>query len=306
MTVSKFQDKLIKNIETRSSFKILNVEIPPQGMSSKVFFIKIANDKEIAVKYGKNAIDDVPALKLIQNSKIKIPIPKLYDFFEFEDTTVILMERIQYPLLDSIPVNQMERYIPSMIENLKKLHKITSYKPRLLTREDKETTWRDILLSIFNGDSFNWEEIASRKFLNHDLIQISVKRIKEKICNTYFPSGPYSLIHTDFNQRNLFVDLKSDQIKGIIDWEEAMFGDPIYDFARVRMLIWHFNLGEETIRNYYSTMKYTREEKERENLYWLSRVIQYLGWYSEEPNDFNLGRIQLHQKFLKEYDWNQK
>ena len=82
-----------------------------------------------------------------------------------------------------------------------------------------------------------------------------------------------------------------------------MFGDPIYDFARVRMYIWHFNLDDNILRQYYELVAFTHEEKNREELYWLSRVIEYLAYYSEELNDFNLGRIKLHQEFLRQYEW---
>src|SRR5690606_5572439 len=124
-----------------------------------------------------------------------------------------------------------------------------------------------------------------------------------KINNTDLPENNFSFLHTDFNQRNLFVDPNSDEITGIIDWEEAMFGDPLYDFARVRMYIWHFDLGEDVVENYYKLLEYTEEQKKLEELYWLSRVIQYLGWYSEELNEFNTGRIKLHQDFLRNYIW---
>lgn len=110
-------------------------------------------------------------------------------------------------------------------------------------------------------------------------------------------------MHTDFNQRNLFVDLKSDEIKGVIDWSEAIFGDPIYDFARVRMYIWHFNLGEDVIEKYYKLVDFDQKQKNLEQIYWLSRVIEYLAYYSEELNEFNIGRIKLHQNFLENYDW---
>lgn len=106
-------------------------------------------------------------------------------------------------------------------------------------------------------------------------------------------------MHTDFNQINLFVDPNSREIAGIIDWGEAIFGDPVYDYARIRLFIWHFNLGFEVLENYYQLLSYTAEQKELENLYFLSRVIEYLAYYSEELNEFNVGRIKLHQNYLE-------
>jgi aminoglycoside phosphotransferase (APT) family kinase protein len=107
-------------------------------------------------------------------------------------------------------------------------------------------------------------------------------------------------LHTDFNQRNLFVDSGISDLKGIIDWSEAVYGDPIYDFARIRMLIWHFDLGSEVMEKYYKIMQYNKNERFLDSLYFLIRVIEYLAYYSEELNDFNVGRIQLHQRYLRE------
>jgi len=183
------------------------------------------------------------------------------------------------------------------------LHNIKSIKPGLLINREKETTWKDIILSIFNGEDFDWEEVSTRKGVNKELILFSVERIIDLVQSTDLDLENYSMLHTDFNQRNLFVDPRKNEIAGIIDWEEAMFGDPLYDFARVRMYLWHFNLDDSVVSEYYKMQNYTQLQKQKEDLYWLSRVIQYLAWYSEELNEFNLARIDLHQNFLKEYNW---
>lgn len=104
---NEIQQNIINHIEKQLNIKTVGVEIPPQGMSSKVFFITGEDGTEIAVKYGKDAINDISALQLIQKEKINIAVPKIYGYFKFENTSVILLERIKYPLLDSIPVNQM-------------------------------------------------------------------------------------------------------------------------------------------------------------------------------------------------------
>lgn len=303
MLATDFQKKLVQFIEKQLNFKINDIQIPPQGMTSKVFFIMNEQNQEYAVKYGADAMNDVPAFELLSKNDVQIPVPQLIKSFIFEDIPVVILSKINFPLLESVPVQRMSNYIPSMINNQKKLHSIKSSKPELLIEPDSNKTWKEIMLSVFEGGEFDWTEVATREGLDKDLITNSVSNIIKKLNNTNFDLKEYSFLHTDFNQRNLFVDPDSDEITGIIDWEEAMFGDPIYDFARIRMYIWHFDLGEETIDKYYELLNYTPEEKKRDNLYWLSRVIQYLGWYSEELNEFNVGRIKLHQDFLRNYNW---
>lgn len=166
--------------------------------------------------------------------------------------------------------------------------------------------WKKIISAKFNGEDENldWQEIAQRSSLNKNLVLQSVDNVIKKIEKFEFIDRSYSLLHTDFNQRNLFVNPKTSDIAGIIDWGEAMFGDPIYDFARIRMYIWHFNLNNNVLKEYYGLLPFTSYEKKLEELYWVIRVIEYLAYYSEEMNEFNIGRIKLHQDFLRNYDWN--
>lgn len=303
MEHKEFRTKLISHIENLLAKKVVATSTPPQGMTSQVFFIKLDNGAEYAVKYGEDAMNDVPALKLIGEKKVDIPIPKLIGHFVFEEVPVIVLQKISFPLLDSIPVAQMARYIPSMVRTLQSLHQVKSDSPRLLMEPESTKTWKQMLLATFEGETFDWQEVASRVGVDKDLILHSVDKIISRINKAELPNSDFALLHTDFNQRNLFVDPDRDVITGVIDWEEAMFGDPIFDFARVRMYIWHFNLGPAVENAYYAQLNYSPAERERDHLYWLFRVVQYLGWYSEELNEFNTGRIKLHQAFLREYDW---
>jgi hygromycin-B 4-O-kinase len=300
-----FQKRLVAYIESNynSGSLLEDIEPPPQGMSNSVFFIKFSNGTDCAVKYGTNAMKDVPALELIAKKQINIPIPALIASFVFEDIPVILLQRINFPLLESVPVKEMSKYGPSMVRNLKELHKIKSESPGLLANKKDGETWKGMMLSIFDGGDIDWKEVAGRDSLDGGLVLTSVEKIKKKIEHTAFNLKEYSLLHTDFNQRNLFVDPKSHEISGIVDWEDAMFGDPIYDFARVRMYLWHFNFSETAIHDYYDLMNFSADQKKLEDLYWLSRVIQYLAWYSEELTDFNLSRIRSHQEYLRNYSW---
>lgn len=109
MDKSTFQSRLIKYIEKNLRIKVLETEIPPQGMTSQVFFIQIDNGEEYAIKYGQDAMKDVPALELIIEKSISIPVPKLITSLVFEETPVVILEKVKYPLLETIPVNEAAR-----------------------------------------------------------------------------------------------------------------------------------------------------------------------------------------------------
>lgn len=305
MILNDFQQKLILHIEhtLNSGIPLKNIDFPLQGMSSSVFFINLTDGTKCAVKYGNDAMKDLPAIDLIVEKQIDIPVPIPVASFVFDGVPVIILKRIQFPLFESVLIEEMPRYIPSIVKNLNKLHKIKSDNPGRIGKEYDGKTWKGMLLSIFNGNDFDWTEVAKRPSLDTELVLTSVSNIIKKIKDTDFTLKEYSLLHTDFNQRNLFVNPLSQEIAGIIDWEDAMFGDPIYDFARVRMYLWHFNFNQKIITDYYNLVNFSHAQKSLEDLYWLSRVIQYIAWYSEELTEFSLSRIKLHQDYLRKYVW---
>lgn len=70
MTINRFINNLIKEIEIQLKVKIQNTSIPPQGMTSQVFFVAIDNGDEYAIKYGEDAMKDVPAFELIGEKNV--------------------------------------------------------------------------------------------------------------------------------------------------------------------------------------------------------------------------------------------
>ena len=295
--------ELLKKISKELKISIIEKGKPPQGMDSEVFSIVDGNKKEYVIKIGEGVSTDIEAYKLIEKEGLNIPVPMIYLTTSFDNTPVLVMEKMKYPLLESVDKETMHWYISSMIETQKMIHTINSERTGYITDENEKRNWKEFHLSKFDStdEYLKWDEISKRDGLDIDLILRSVDRFISKFSKVEIKEGNYSLLHTDYNQRNLFVNPKTKTIAGIIDWGESMFGDPIYDFARIRMLIWHFNLGNSVADEYYSLRNYTKEEKELDELYWVSRVIEYLAYYSEELNEFNRGRIEMHEEFLREY-----
>jgi aminoglycoside phosphotransferase (APT) family kinase protein len=299
-----FEQRLTGYIHETLSYegKKQYVSHPPQGMSSSVIFVHL-NGNEYAVKYGKDATKDVPAIVLIKERLPHFPVPVILTHFVFEEIPVVVLQKVEFPLLDSVSKDDIPHYIPSMVSVMKELHTIKSEKPYVVSGNKDLVSWKDYMLAQFDGTTIDWSEVLQRNTLDHDLVASSLQQCVAAINKQVVPLPEYALLHTDFNQRNLFVDPKNRVISGVIDWEDAVFGDPLYDFARIRMFIWHFGLSEDAIHAYYNALELTSVEMKRERLYWVSRVVQYLAWYSEEETDFNLSRIALHENFLRTYEW---
>jgi aminoglycoside phosphotransferase (APT) family kinase protein len=296
-------DNILNKITKELNISITKITESPKGMDSEIVSFLDENNKEYVVKIGEGVEMDIRAYDLIKKNNLNIPIPKVYLKASIDDIPVLVMEKIQFPLLESVAKEEIPLYIPSMIESLRVIHSIGSDRVGYITNNDERRNWKEFHLSKFDStdEYLKWDEISKRKGLDKDLILKSVDMYISKFLKVGIREDNYCLLHTDYNQRNLFVNPKTNNIAGIIDWGESMFGDPIYDFSRIRMLIWHFDLGDKVVDEYYSLMSYTKEEKELDELYWVSRIIEYLAYYSEELNEFNRGRIEMHEGFLRGY-----
>lgn len=196
---------LISEIQEVLGQKIQSISVPPQGMDSEVFVIKLESSIEYAIKYSKYAKQDFFVLQLLQKQKIDIPVPKVITFFEFENKYVLVMQKIESTLLDLIPVNGRSRYIPSMLKNLKKLQMIKSQKAGFVDDLDFHGDWKDFLLSKYspNNPIYKWEEVLQRKLVDSVLLKKAIEKIQAEIQNADLPKSDYALLHTDFNQKKL-------------------------------------------------------------------------------------------------------
>lgn len=301
MDVKLLPQNLKKRIEKILKMKIIQVLPTRQGMDSNVFMIRTDIGKEMIIKISTSVKNDFIAINLIKNNRIDIKVPEIFCYLENSGEELLVMEKINSIMFEDMPDKENPLYLISMIDTLKKIHTIKSHNISL--EGNNKLTWKDYLLGKLEYESseFNWSTIMKRDGVDNELIGRSIESIRKKIVKENLVENNYSLIHTDFNQRNLFVDANSHKINYVIDWSEAMFGDPLYDFARIRMLIWHFNLGEKTEKAYFDYLNLNDQEKYIEELYLYFQILIYINWYSETKNDFNDSRLGLHQLFLRRY-----
>jgi hygromycin-B 4-O-kinase len=86
----------------------------------------------------------------------------------------------------------------------------------------KFATWRAFLLSVLTPKDDQWPLVRERSdpHLVDDLIH-AVERL------TAHCPEERRLIHADFGSNNVLTDGQS--ITGVLDWEEAAYGDPVFD-----------------------------------------------------------------------------
>jgi aminoglycoside phosphotransferase (APT) family kinase protein len=262
---------------------------PKQGLSSAVFFLKFSTGREIVVKYGDCVDKDLLYIKLINENRLGVEVPEIYGYFQIDNIHILLLEKIKGKLFGDVERDDLPKYFDTVISTLQELHKL----------KKKENNWKQYLSDIFNGKTINWDEVLERKMVDKNLLQSSLQKIKEIINNLDFEDKETSLLHTDFNQSNLFIEEKTFKITGVIDWEEAVFGDPVYDYARFHLHLWHREVDKNIINNFLEQLNLNNTQKKNEKMYFLFFVLHYIAYYSESSDEFRIQRVKTHQDFLR-------
>lgn len=294
-----FVNQLLKMIPD----EIVEISLPKQGADSIVFFVKTISGKQFAIKTGVDVNYDISALKLLSSHSIKF-IPQVYSTYAFNNLSVLITEKIEAPLYQDIPQSEKGLYLESIIDRAKSIQLITNPYTGLIDDclTEKGESWDNYLVSKYNGKHryFNWSEIYKREGVKQSIVERSIKNIIRRIADLQ-PLTSYSLIHSDLNQRNLFVNKETHTVVSIIDWTESLFGDPLFEFARVRMNI-RFNQPENE-EYFLSLLSLSESEIKTEQLYFDIHMLDYVNWYSESWNktDTRNYRLEFILDYLEKY-----
>jgi hygromycin-B 4-O-kinase len=118
-------------------------------------------------------------------------------------------------------------------------------------------SWRDYLAAVIadqaEGYYQNWHALFRDSFLEREVYEVVYRRmlrLAERL------PAERALIHNDYWFENILAD--GERITGVIDWANALYGDPLYDVARLGWGAawpgwWHAD-GEALLRARYGAM----------------------------------------------------
>ena len=87
-------------------------------------------------------------------------------------------------------------------------------------------SWRDFLNSIAHDPRYDWPAVS--RLLRTDKIKPLLEWLTGLVEQCPEIRG---LVHGDFGSNNVLTD--GSRITGIVDWSEALIGDPLYDLANI-------------------------------------------------------------------------
>jgi hygromycin-B 4-O-kinase len=87
-------------------------------------------------------------------------------------------------------------------------------------------TWKDYVLAIARPDEYDWSMVSARPVMPQILPLLDELERCAEHCREH-----RGLVHGDFGSNNILIDKQ--RVTAVIDWSEALIGDPIYDVANI-------------------------------------------------------------------------
>ncbi|MFH1253611.1 MAG: aminoglycoside phosphotransferase family protein [Candidatus Uhrbacteria bacterium] len=292
--------KILKTAADLLKENFIDFEFVVDGVDSVVCKVKTESGASLVIKVGPNADADAFVLRKLEGRNIKVP--HLLGETKLQQGgrvyPLIVMTCFSGELFKDIAVAERPGYIKEILEEFNKVHSVKSPGRAgyiLDVIGGKESSWKDYLLRNLTGENleFDWKKVFSFKNVNPELVERALKQAKEKVL-VLSDDIELRLIHTDINGANIFV--KDGHLEGIIDWSDAKFGDPLFDLGRFRMNIRN-RMDENTLQAYYEAVNLSDVEINREKIYYLINVLEYINWYVEYGWE---DMVLLQMELLKE------
>ncbi len=210
-------------------------------------------------------------------NSLEIPIPKIIDIGQMEDGQYfVISERVDGELFKNLDDEEFDKNLPSLFSTLKFIHSIDvsdkiGYGKFNAEGVGETKTWKEYLLKV--------DEYAVHMFdnsmLEKDVWDKIYKRFVELLH--FCPEEKY-FVHGDYNFGNLFS--KNEKIVGVIDWEGSMYGDFLYDIARLQFFAKDFDYEKAYLDLCNKTGKKIENFKERMLCYKLRMGLSSLSFYA--------------------------
>jgi hygromycin-B 4-O-kinase len=164
-----------------------------------------------------------------------LPIPEVLDIGRLDDTHAFCVSR-------RMPGGRLQdldgRRLPQLVDpSLRLLNRISGADIRETDgfgRFDAKgigpyACWHDFLTSITDPRRYDWAQID--RTADMPTVRMLCRLVKE--LTAHCPEERH-LVHGDFGSCNVLTD--GQHITAVIDWDRALFGDPLYDVAN--LLFW--------------------------------------------------------------------
>lgn len=200
------------------------------GDWSKAYSFMLDGNKMV-IRFGAYRDDFEKDRAMSAYSTEKLPIPRVVEVGETESGFYAVSEWAPGKPLDALSGPEIELVLPQLLDALYELQKLDhSDAQRVgLWRPDGEgPKWGDELLSVAEPRErlAGWRERLDASPYGARVFDEGVAKLRQLAPKLPEYRG---IVHNDLLNRNVLVD--AGKLTGVIDWGNALYGDPLYDIA---------------------------------------------------------------------------
>lgn len=208
------------------------------GADHLIVFAMTPSDSPVVIKIGDDAATDAYVLELLADRIIPVPHVLASGYISYKGQSYPTTSMTRSPGAELANCADMGRWLCPLLNLMHAAHRVTRVDgagpvSAILQRRPPRT-WRTYLADVLTGeeDGFDWASIAESPWVDEKILHVTIARLLEELEHLPEPEQ-YHLLHGDMNPYNVLVT--DEGISGLIDWSYARFGDPLFDFARLRM-----------------------------------------------------------------------
>lgn len=266
-------------------------------VDGKTAVLKVAPRSDVGVmRYEENLMEIEATVLQIASGINGVPAPNV--LYRKQDATLIENDFFFMEFVAGVPLDKLrpqltreqEKSIASDLGAItQKLNGVVGPRFGSISQAEKQfSNWRDAFLFMIKE---LLDDAADAQILLPFSYDAIIRQVEThgKILNAV--ASP-SLVHKDLWSGNIFVDPDTMEITGIVDFERAIYGDPLLE------LVCGFVLENKTfLMTYLGRTELTREESVRVTLYkiYLFLIMVIECTYRQYPDDSqeNWARLQL-------------
>lgn len=286
-----------KNVEHWMSTPFRRVNTLSGGANNQVLEVQTADGRDLILRTSgqdrnKFASERWAIQQLAQKG---LPVPRIVA----ADSSRRVIPKRTISIQERLPGESLQRsYYPGEVNSeflrqvgaaLKSIHEVEISDGYGYLKENgvgEKKSWDEFVMEPFESSRFS--RLLDSKLVGSEDIAAAVAFAQG---NRKFLSGvPRQLLHGDFTLGNILQ--KNNTLTGILDFENAKSGDPLWDIAQF-MVYENARVGGEKgftdlLAGYGRTdLLTTPEFRVRYNLYRLSNILYGLHWYSYQPHRQN-------------------
>jgi aminoglycoside phosphotransferase (APT) family kinase protein len=285
---------------------ITKIEKAQGGLINDVFFVKVG-EEELVLRVSPGEGPGRPGFEgerwaLGECSKTAVPVPKVVSFGRVKTT---LPKPCQYLLITKVPGRPLLSSLSQRVSFLlsgksrEQLNDLVKEAGTVLKKiHQTKTNGFGPLRAGGRGTFASWEDFLEKRYkIKGSLDYLIQKRLigkktGDKIETLFAKKGNYpkcpspALLHGDFFYDHIFAH--EGRISGVIDFEDCLGGDPLYDIAVFEL---YSELGKLPQKSAHLLEGYQKKlspkEKRALSFYKLHKILPLIWWWREERKEWS-------------------